>query len=51
MAASLRVELQSVCEEKTSLAQEFTVGRKPPFRQDLSTEVEESPLSEAITMK
>jgi hypothetical protein len=27
----------------------MTVGREPPFREDLSAEAEESPLLEAIT--
>jgi hypothetical protein len=29
----------------------WTVGREPPFREDLSAEAEESPLLEAVTRK
>jgi hypothetical protein len=29
------------CEEKTYFEQEFTVGREPPFRDDLSTDAKE----------
>jgi hypothetical protein len=33
------------------LEQEFTVGREPPFTDDLSTEAEEKPLLEALARK
>jgi hypothetical protein len=42
---------QLVCEEKTYLAQEYAVGRGPPFGEEMNTEAEESLLLEAITMK
>jgi hypothetical protein len=33
------------------LEQELVVGREPPFRKDLSLEIEEKPLLEAVTRK
>jgi hypothetical protein len=41
----LVVSCELVCEEK---AQEFAVGREPPFREDMSTEAEKYPLLEPL---